>query len=56
MRKFKVAQIPSSRAVKLNFQYSKLKPYAVFEFLIIINFEKKYNISAPEVRPFRKIR
>ena len=30
MGKFKVAQIPSSRAVKRNFYHSKLKPYTVF--------------------------
>ena len=29
MRKFKVAQIPSSRAVKRKFKHSKLKPYTV---------------------------
>ena len=33
MCEFKVAQLPSSRAVKKNVQYSKLKPYTVIVLL-----------------------
>ena len=33
MCEFKVAQIPSSRAVKRNFYHSKLKPYTVKRYI-----------------------
>ena len=38
MRKFKVAQIPSSRAVKQNLKHSKLKLYTVNESVCLHHY------------------